>query len=76
MEEIEIGEYVRLRGEILKVDIITNITEIDCYIKFKEYASGNTFNWSEIKEWKHSFNIIDLIEERRCYNLYEMGRRI
>ena len=32
------------------------------YIKFKEYASGNTFYKSEIKEWKHSKNIIDLIK--------------
>ena len=61
-DEIKVNEYARIRGEILQIDVITNITEKDCYIKFKEYASGNTFNFSEIKEWKHSPNLIDLIQ--------------
>ena len=59
---IEVGEYIRLRGEILRIEIITNKTQNDCYIKFYEYASGNTFNNSEIKEWKHSKNLVDIIE--------------
>ena len=59
---IEVGEYVRDKGEILQVEVITNIKEDSMYIKFKEYEGGNTFYKSKIKEWKHSKNIIDLIE--------------
>lgn len=62
MEEIKVGEYVRDRGELLKIEDIINIDEDSVYIKFKEYAGGNTFYKSEIEKWKKSKNIIDLIE--------------
>lgn len=61
-EKIGIGEYVRIRGEILQIEFITERSPDELYIKFKEYASGNTFTKEEIKKWKHSKNIIDLIE--------------
>lgn len=31
-------------------------------VKFKEYAGSNTYFLKEIEKWKHSSNIIDLIE--------------
>jgi len=65
-DEIKVGEYVRLRGEILQVSHIGknyfNDKLTSLYITFKEYASGNSFSLENIKKWKHSFNIIDLIE--------------
>ena len=65
MEEIKVGEYVRERGEILKIETLVKDYEDGVLIKFKEYAGSNVFKLKEIERWKHSPNIIDLIEVRR-----------
>lgn len=62
---IKVGEYVRINGDILQIESIAGLSQVDCYIKFKEYASGNTFTFYEIKKWKHSKDIIDLLKARR-----------
>ena len=60
---LEVGEYIRDidRGEILQVE---NVWKDDdgLGIKFKEYAGSNTFSKDDLKRFKHSKNIIDLIE--------------
>jgi hypothetical protein len=53
---------VRERGEILKIEILKKDYEGGVLIKFKEYAGSNVFKLKEIEKWKHSPNIIDVIE--------------
>ena len=63
MEEIKVGDYVRERGEILKIETLVNDYEGGVLIKFKEYAGSNVFKLKEIEKWKHSPNIIDVLEK-------------
>jgi len=60
---LEVGEYIRDidRGEILQVE---NVWKDDdrLGIKFKEYAGSNTFSKDDLKRFKHSKDIMDLIE--------------
>lgn len=63
MEKICVNEYVRARGEILKIETLVNDYEGGVLIKFKEYTGSNVFKLKEIEEWKHSPNIIDVIEK-------------
>lgn len=53
---------MRERGEILKIETLVKDYEGGVLIKFKEYAGSNVFKLKEIEKWKHSQNIIDLIE--------------
>ena len=62
MEEICVNDYVRERGEILKIETFVNDYEGGVLIKFKEYAGSNVFKQKEIEKWKHSSNIIDVLE--------------
>lgn len=71
MEEIKVNDYVRERGEILKIEIFEKLSEYNyesVLVKFKEYAGSNIFTIKEIEKWKHSPNIIDLIEENDYVN--------
>ena len=60
--EICVNDYVRERGEILKIETLVKDYEGGVLIKFKEYAGSNVFKLKEIEKWKHSENILDLIE--------------
>ena len=57
MEEIKVGEYVRtVTGSIDKVDALYDLIENTIHLE--------NHKWQDIKNIvKHSFNIIDLIEE-------------
>ena len=57
---IEVGEYVRsISGEIDKVDALYGMLENTIHLE--------NHKWQDIKNIvKHSKNIIDLIEVRRC----------
>ena len=60
---MEVGEYCRdlYSGEILKIEAVWEEDD-RIGIKFKEYAGSNTFSRHDLKRFKHSKNIIDLIE--------------
>ena len=59
---MEVGEYCRdIRGEILQIENIW-LDDDRIGIKFKEYAGSNIFSKDALKSFKHSKNIIDLIE--------------
>lgn len=74
MEEIKVGHFVRERGEILKIETIVKDYEGGVLIKFKEYAGSNVFKQKEIEKWKHSPNIIDVIEVGDYVNGYLVTR--
>ncbi len=63
MEEIKVGEYIRiLHGTIEKVEKIDpDINNL--YRKVITENNGYTLEWLEFLKPKHSPNIIDLIEE-------------
>jgi hypothetical protein len=73
MEEIKVGHFVRERGEILKIEILKKDYEGGVLIKFKEYAGSNVFKLKEIEKWKHSPNIIDVIEVGDYVNGYKVS---
>lgn len=64
MEKIEINEYIRTTDgikKIIKVNEGSNATYYGKYIVEPKYKGSNSINAKNII--KHSFNIIDLIEE-------------
>ena len=62
---IKVGEYARYKGRIWQIDFVEDeIVKDEINIKFKEELTGKIFRGDEIKQVKHSKNIIDLIEER------------
>ena len=65
---------MRARGEILKIEILVKDYEDGVLIKFKEYAGSNVFKLKEIEKWKHSPNIIDVIEVGDYVNGYKIFR--
>lgn len=69
MEEIEVGEYVRIKnGDIRKIVRITEGKEKTVFGKYgldKPY--NNCYSVAKSKIIKHSKNIIDLIEEEGDY---------
>ena len=68
---MEVGEYCRdlYSGEILKIEAVWEEDD-RIGIKFKEYAGSNTFSRHDLKRFKHSKNIIDLIEVGDYVNGY------
>ena len=65
MEEIKVGEYVRINGRIYKVLDMDNVfLYVDKEVRYSEEynASIHYINKDEYEIVKHSFNIIDLIE--------------
>lgn len=74
MEEIKVNEYVRTKGgHIRKVSKIMPCYEEELllsdtyYIEFDEGGNTSTYKNKQVEEFitKHSFYLIDLIEERR-----------
>lgn len=64
MEKIEINEYIRTTDgikKIIKVNEGSNATYYGKYIVEPKYKGSNSINAKNII--KHSFNIIDLIQE-------------
>jgi metal-responsive CopG/Arc/MetJ family transcriptional regulator len=64
MSDIEVGEYIRDidRGEILQVEKVWKDDD-RLGIKFKEYAGSNTFSKDDLKRFKHSKNILEILED-------------
>lgn len=63
---------MRARGEILKIEILVKDYEDGVLIKFKEYAGSNVFKLKEIEKWKHSSNIIDVIEVGDIVEIFDV----
>lgn len=81
MEEIKVGEWVRTTGgHIRKVSKIMPCYENDLllsdtyYIEFDEKGDIGTYKSNQAKEFitKHSFNLIDLLEEGDYVNGYKV----
>lgn len=66
MAEIEVGEYVRIdkSSRILGIGKIIKIVGNTFYIKMY-ITLPISFSEEEIKKYKHSYNITELIRERR-----------
>jgi hypothetical protein len=71
MEEIKVGEYVRtIDGYIRKITQVNKKGSYDalCYGAYSvDEKYKNSVGISAKKVKNHSFNIIDLIEERRLF---------